>query len=263
MAQKVINVPDLSEGKKRIISKICKSCPEYLKEYLGVKELPSLDKVTRDVSHEFIRYKMNNESLDKFYTMCEDYLIQLVLYATNPGRIQSLCKRLRIFEYFGIKQIIDFGSGVGIDALVYSFFGIKSLNIEYPNTSRRFSEWLFKRQKKEEKAIFIPPDIFMSIVRSGTARFSAVQAIEIVAHLEDPYKTFERIMKKTGLFMWTNDIGLHREDVGNDPQHLPHNLNKVIESLNKHGEKVKIEGMAIPPRLWINRKEKRLWKKMV
>ena len=262
MIKKSIEVPDLLEVEKMAIPHVCKAYPTYLKEYLDVETLPSLEEVTREVSDEFNKIRHNKDSLEHFYTTCNNYLIQLVLYAANPGRIQSLCKRLRILKYFGIKEVVDFGSGAGIDGFVYSASGIKTLNVEYPNASRKFARWVFRKKNiNSDRAVFISPDIFMSIVETGVAKFRAVQAIEVAAHLKDPYTTFANIMKKSSLFMWTNDIGLHRDDVGRDPQHLDHSLPKVIKSLDEYGEKVKIKKMAIPPRLWINKKEKKLWKK--
>lgn len=248
--------PDLKEKEKNLVKEICKSCPEYLKEYWGINKLPDLKLVTKQVSKEFLKNKKNNYSLKRFYTKCDKYLPQLVLYAGNPGRIQSLSKRLRILKFYKVKEIVDIGSGISVDAFVYAHFGIKSVNVEYKNSSRRFAKWLFEKNDLKKYARFISPNKFINSLLSDDKTWRAIQAIEVVAHVEDPYLLFEKAMEKSKIFMWTNDINLHRDKLGGDPQHLPHNLNKVINSLNINGNKLKIEKMAIPPRVWINKKFK-------
>ena len=246
-----MKIPDLNEEEKKLVKQLCGMFPTYLKTYWGVDELPDFRELQVRTSREFLRFRKCGYTLDYFYRHCETFLPELVWYATNPGRIQSVCKRLRILKHFGVKRLVDFGSGVGTDCFVYAHFGIRTTQVEFKNRSRDFSRWLFKHVRMDKATRFADPARFVSKLASGRT-YDAIQAIEVVAHVESPYYLFSTFMKRAGLVMWTNDIGLHRGE-HKDPQHLPHSLKKVIDSLDKHGEKFKIDGMAIPPRVWVKK----------
>ena len=243
-----MKIPDLNEAEKALVKQLCGMFPTYLKTYWETDELPDFRALQVRTSREFLRFRKCGYSLDYFYRHCETFLPELVLYSTNPGRIQSVCKRLRILKHFGVKRLIDYGSGVGTDCFIYAHFGIKTIQVEYKNPSRKFSRWLFKYTRMDEHTRYVTPVRFSKLL--GRERFECIQAVEVVAHVQDPYTLFGNFIQRAGLVMWTNDIGLHRDGV-EDPQHLPHSLKKVIESLDKHGSKFKIDGMAIPPRVWV------------
>lgn len=247
-----MKIPDLSDEEKQLVKKLCGLFPTYLKRYWKVDELPDFRELQIRTSREFLRYRKCGHTLDYFYKHCDTFLPELVLYATNPGRIQSVCKRLRVLKHFGVKRLVDFGSGVGTDCFVYSHFGIRTIQVEFKNRSRDFSEWLFKYVRMEKATRFADPTRFVTRLANKPRAYDAIQAIEVVAHVESPYYLFSMFMKSAGIFMWTNDIGLHRDGI-EDPQHLPHSLKKVIDSLDKHGEKLKIDAMAIPPRVWVKK----------
>lgn len=247
-----MKIPDLTDEEKKLVKQLCGLFPTYLKTYWKTDELPSFKAIQERTARQFLRYKRCGYTLDQFYTKCETFLPELVLYASNPGRIQSVCKRLRILRHFGVKRMVDFGSGVGTDSFIYAHFGIKTTQVEYKNPSRAFARWLFKFVRMENHTKFVEPATFVSRLVNKNKEYDAIQAIEVVAHVESPYYLFSTFMRHAKVVMWTNDIGLHRDE-HKDPQHLPHSLKKVIGSLDKHGEKFKIEGMAIPPRVWVRR----------
>lgn len=247
-----MKIPDLTEEEKKLVKQLCGLFPVYLKTYWETDVLPDFEELQTRTAREYLRYKRCGYTLDQFYTMCETFLPELALYAANPGRIQSVCKRLRILKHFCSKRVVDFGSGIGVDCFVYAHFGIKSIQVEYKNPSRAFARWLFKHVGMEKHTRFVEPATFVSRLVSKKKSYDAIQAVEVVAHVPDPYFLFSTFMKYSKLMMWTNDIGLHRGE-HKDPQHLPHSLKMVLSSLDKYGEKLKIEGMAIPPRVWVRK----------
>jgi len=244
-------VEELEESEKLIIKKICQSYPEKLKEYLKVEHIADIKEIQKETSREFLRFKKTGHNVDDFYKQCKTYLPELVLYAANPGRIQSVCKRLRILKRLGINKLVDYGCGVGIDSVVYAKFGIKCICVEFENQSRKFAEYVVDNDEDAlDKVVFISPDSFLKFDDS----YQAIQAIEVVAHLENPYKVFENLMSRCKVFIWTNDIHVHRDDAENDPQHLEHSYSKVCKSLEEAGgHKVKFNHMAIPPLVYMRK----------
>ncbi len=247
-----MEVYPLTLNEKLQIKTICQDMPNILNDWGEVGKSIPLEEARLKTAKAFVRAQKAGKTLDEFYTENTEYVRELAAYTTNPGRIQSIIKRVQVLRALGARHIVDFGSGIGVDGICYAMMGIKVINVEFLNASSQFNEYLFDTFKsifpREDMMMWIPPDKFWEVDK----QWHAVQAIEVVAHLEDPYTAFANIMQCTDAFLWTNDIGTDHNE-SHDPQHLPHNLNKVIKSIETAGGvKTKIEGMAIPPRLYLS-----------
>jgi len=244
-------VSELKDKEKALVKEICHSFPDIVMGLFELDDLPSLEEARVNTSTSFLKYtQTQGRSLEQFYQENEEYPVELALYATNPGRIQSVQKRIRVFKALGIRVVVDFGSGIGVDGVCYAKCGFQVLNVEYFNPSCDVSREAASQWKVENKIKYITPNLFLDYLDRSGVIFPAIQAIEVVAHVPDPYELFAKLMKHTSALLWTNDIGTDHTDT-HDPQHLPHNLNKVIKAIESAGgRKEKIEGMAIPPRLY-------------
>ena len=183
-----MQVKDLTENQKQNIKEICKSVPTHLKSFLK-GNIPTLEDARKKTNSTFRKQAKKGVTMEEFYMGSKDYLIELAVYASNPGRIQSVCKRLRVLKKLRAKHVVDFGAGMGIDSICYASNGLRVINVEFDNPSTEFANYLIRKLGLESRIIHILPETFWNYTNSRKELWDAVQAIEVVAHVEDPHTT--------------------------------------------------------------------------
>lgn len=253
---KLVGLPQSLVSEVRSLSQ---SIAPTVQKILGLEKLPSIYDARVATSRAFLGWKNHAGSdfrsrVAEFYATNETYPIELAIYAGNPGRIQSVLKRIRVYKTLRITHVADFGAGLGIDGLCYSLAGLKTLNIEYStNLCSRVSADVYARLNVNR--VSLDAAAVTQRIVSGTPLvknppWNVIQVIEVVAPLDNAELTFRRLMESCETLVWTNDIGCKNAE--NDPQHLSHSLSRVLKAIESAGgRKQTLEGIAIPPRVYI------------
>lgn len=253
---KLVDLPSSLESDVRSLSR---AIAPTVQKILGLKDVPSIYDARVATSRAFLAWK-NQTGADfrsrvaEFYATNETYPIELAIYAGNPGRTQSVLKRIRVYRTLGVTHIADFGAGLGIDGLCYSLAGLKTLNIEYStNLCSKVSADVYAGLnviRTSLDATAVDQRIASGARLVKNPPWNAIQAIEVVAHLDNAELTFRRLMESCDVLIWTNDIGCKNAE--DDPQHLSHSLSRVLKAIEEAGgRKQTLEGIAIPPRVYI------------
>jgi len=129
-------------------------------------------------------YLKNYNDLGKFIKNRENLLLKLKL----PKKV------------FLNSNLIDFGSGMGLNTITYSVLGAKCRLIEYDKRSVKFSKELFKKFAKNKYKI-INKDIFKA---KETKKFDFVVSNGVAHHTKDPFLNLKiciKCLKKGGFFI--------------------------------------------------------------
>jgi len=129
-------------------------------------------------------YLKNFKNLKTFIKNRENLLLDLKL----PKRV------------FLNANLIDYGSGMGLNTIVYSSLGSKCTLIEYDKKSVLFSKNLFKKHSKNKYKI-INEDIFKFKTKK---KYDIVVSNGVVHHTKDPTKNLKlcvKSLKKGGFFI--------------------------------------------------------------
>ena len=148
-----------------------------------------METVTKKVNRIYSKenpstYLKNLNQLDKFINNRVNLLLDLKL----PKKI------------FKNSSLIDFGSGAGLNTIVYSFLGAKCTLVEYDKKSIEYSKKLFKKFSKNKFKI-INKDIFGLKINK---KYDFVISNGVAHHTKNPLlnlKICVKALKKNGFFI--------------------------------------------------------------
>jgi 2-polyprenyl-3-methyl-5-hydroxy-6-metoxy-1,4-benzoquinol methylase len=112
-----------------------------------------------------------------------------------------------------IRDCLDFGSGVGSGAVLFSRAGVRMTLADISTTLLDFCRWRFAQRG-------LSADFLNLLVDSlPAARFDMILAMDVFEHLVDPVEAIERLwraLRPGGLFFARIQV----EDAGTHPQHI-------------------------------------------
>lgn len=148
--------------------------------------MPSVTKKVNDI------YKRDNPSLYlKNFKLINKFVhnrINLLMSLKLPQKI------------FNNTTLIDYGSGTGLNTLVYSYLGANCTLVEYDKKSFEFSNKLFKKFSKNKYEIF-QNDLFNFKTKK---KFDFVVSNGVAHHTKNPYLNLKiciKSLKKKGFFI--------------------------------------------------------------
>lgn len=120
---------------------------------------------------------------------------------------------LEVARAHGVRLCLDFGSGVGSGALLFTQAGVQMSLADISTTLLDFCRWRFARRQ-------LSANFFnLNIDTLPVARFDMIMAMDVFEHLVDPVATIEqlwRALRPGGLFFGRIQV----EDAGTHPQHI-------------------------------------------
>ncbi|MBI3801987.1 MAG: class I SAM-dependent methyltransferase [Deltaproteobacteria bacterium] len=127
-----------------------------------------------------------------------------------------------------VRTCLDFGSGVGSGALLFTQAGIKMTLADISTTLLKFAHWRFARRNL--------PAHFLDLSQSALPRdnFDLILAMDVFEHLADPVDVAERLwqaLRPGGLLF----ARIHVEDAGAHPQHIVRDFSPTFARLRELG----------------------------
>lgn len=127
-----------------------------------------------------------------------------------------------------VRTCLDFGSGVGSGAILFTRAGVQMTLADISTTLLDFARWRFAR-----RGLFAT---FLNLNRQSfpAASFDMILAMDVFEHLTDPVGTVERVwqaLRPGGLFF----ARIHVEDAGEHPQHIVRDFRPTFARLKELG----------------------------
>lgn len=127
-----------------------------------------------------------------------------------------------------VRTCLDFGSGVGSGALLFSSAGIEMTLADISTTLLEFCRWRFGQRGR--KATFLN----LKEARLPEARFDMILAMDVFEHLADPVEAAEHLwaaLKPGGLLF----ARIHGEEDPDRPQHIVCDFEPTLEQMRRLG----------------------------
>lgn len=133
---------------------------------------------------------------------------------------------LEIARKHHIRQCLDFGSGVGSGALLFTRDGITMTLADISTTLLDFARWRFTQRGLSAT--------FVNLQQKAlpTAGFDMILAMDVFEHLTDPVETIEhlwRALRPGGLLFARIQV----EDAGTHPQHIVRDFAPTFARMRK------------------------------
>lgn len=177
---------------------------------------------------EAARRETREEIVD-FYRRTRSYLFEHIWWhATDAATNAANVALMRYALARGARDYLDFGSGVGANAILYARHGFRVTLADVSETMLDFARWRLRRGGIE--ADFL--DLNRQELPAG--RFDFVSAVDVCEHLADPGAEFRRIseaMRPGGTFAFNYRAGKDDER----PMHILPTAAAVLRSIRRSG----------------------------
>ncbi len=164
-----------------------------------------------------------------FYDRTRSYLFEHVWWHATD--LDSNASNVEIIDYAGqqgAREYLDFGSGVGSNAILAARCGLKVTLADVSATMLDFARW--RMERRELKADYI----YLREARLPPDRFDFVTAMDVMEHLPQPSAEIKKIsaaMKAGGLLVFNARPGFDTER----PMHLLPTMYPVYRGLRGSG----------------------------
>lgn len=171
---------------------LIESSVRELTEYFGISRVDALEACVTALGESKREWEAEPREtphdIEAFYRTTRSYLFEhLWWHATDPGECAANVALLDYARSIGAYEYLDFGSGVGSNAILFARHGLKVTLADISPTLLAFARWRLQRRGLHAEFIdlnhqLLPPN-----------RFAYVTAVDVLEHLCDPAAELEKI----------------------------------------------------------------------
>lgn len=164
-----------------------------------------------------------------FYRTTRSYVFEHVYWhatdaSVNAGNVAILDHALAR----GVRRYLDFGGGVGANAILFARHGIAVTIADVSPSMLAFARWRLERRGLHADVVDLTAQALPD------AGFDLATAIDVLEHLADPGRELARIaraLRPGGLLVYNDCTGLDPER----PMHIVPSLYPILRSLRRSG----------------------------
>jgi 2-polyprenyl-3-methyl-5-hydroxy-6-metoxy-1,4-benzoquinol methylase len=177
----------------------------------------------------------------------ESYIDELADWHSRGTKIASVHKVVKVLLGSGARKVLDYGGGIGSDALTYNSLGLEVDYFDVNKQSIAFARWRFDKYGAK---------INVLSTQAEMGFYDVIVFTDVIGHVHDPFVFLKELSSHTNALLFTIDLGVHDDEHGGQPQHTDFSREDVFAYLRSLGfEKVKLP-MAIPPQFWVRKGSK-------
>ena len=136
-----------------------------------------------------VKNPLDEREIVRFYNESESELFELVgWHATDPIHFRTLMC-LDVVQRHRVRTVLDFGSGIGSDAIVFADAGYPVTLADVSDPLRSFAQWRCARRG------FTVESIDLKTETLPAAAFDAVICFDVLEHIPRPMRTLETISR--------------------------------------------------------------------
>lgn len=176
-----------------------------------------------------------------FYRRTRSYLFEHVWW--HAAQVETNAANVELMNYAlqrGARNYLDFGSGVGSNAILFAKRGFNVTLADVSETMLDFARWRLERRGLRANFINLNRE------RLPRERFDFVTAVDVCEHLSEPEAVINRIaqsLKMGGAFVFNHRVGEDEER----PMHILMSAAPLFRSLRLNGLR-EVEADAAPLR---------------
>jgi len=192
-----VRLPEVSDPRE--------SCLVELSEYTGESRDVIEQRCKRAVDEQrelwYQRDRSDESSLTDFYNECDAYLYELLWWhALQQGAAPAWNARLLdIAENFGCRDYLDFGGGIGTNAILLGRAGLNVTVADVSDILQSCAKW--RLQKRGIDATLID----LKAEQPQPESYDLISAIDVLEHVADPLATLtqlQRSLKPGGILVF-------------------------------------------------------------
>ena len=149
------------------------------------------------------------EQVIDFYDRTRSYIFEHVWWhVVSAEQNAANVEILDCAQRCGAREYLDFGSGVGANAILFARSGLKVTLADVSQTMLDFARWRIERRGLRAEYIYLRQ------AKLPRRRFDFVTAVDVFEHLVDPGKELWRIgaaLKPGGMIIFNDCTGQDRE----------------------------------------------------
>jgi len=214
-------------------SDLVESGVRELAEYFGLSREEAM-RACRDALSDSKREwesapRRTPDQIIDFYRRTRSYLFEHIWWhATDLEENSANVEILNYAVRRGARAYLDFGSGVGSNAILFAQHGFEVALADVSETMLDFARWRLERRG-------LPVEfINLNLRPLPRDRFDLATAVDVCEHLTDPQVEFGRIaesLKIGGAFVFNQRVG---EDVER-PMHILTTAAPILRSIRRNG----------------------------
>jgi ubiquinone/menaquinone biosynthesis C-methylase UbiE len=204
-----------------------------LSEYLGVSREEArraCESAVGDSKREWESSpRRTSDQVVEFYRRTRSYLFEHVWWHATDVEPNAVNAELMVYAARrGAEDCLDFGSGVGSNAILFARRGFKVTLADVSETMLEFARWRLARRGLRAEFVDLnreelPPD-----------KFDFVTAVDVCEHLSDPAAEFRRIarsLKIGGAFAFNHPVGFDEDR----PMHIQMTTGPMFRAIRRNG----------------------------
>jgi mycofactocin glycosyltransferase len=172
----------------------------------------------------------SRESVERYYDQSANYIYDLMWWHTLHDDLSPLgyVTALDFAARHGCHSYLDFGSGVGVGAILFARRGFDIVLADISSTLLGFSRWRLELRGLPAQLIDLKSD------KLPEAAFDIITAMDVFEHLIDPIETIDELHRaiKPGGFLFGR---FHAEIDESHPQHIVLDFTPMFARLGELG----------------------------
>jgi 2-polyprenyl-3-methyl-5-hydroxy-6-metoxy-1,4-benzoquinol methylase len=172
----------------------------------------------------------SRESVERYYDQSASYIYDLMWWHALHDDLSPLgyVTALDFAARHGCRSYLDFGSGVGVGAILFARRGFDIALADISSTLLGFSRWRLELRGLPAQLIDLKSD------KLPEATFDIITAMDVFEHLIDPVETIDDLHRaiKPGGFLFGR---FHAEIDETHPQHIVFDFTPVFARLGELG----------------------------
>ncbi len=163
-----------------------------------VREWSNLGSSVRAAWHK--TQPKTEKQIKDFYRDTSSYIYDLIVIHKTWARTIWRKTAIELFHKCGVKTVLDFGGGIGEDAIEFLRFGFQPTIYETESLTAKFAQWRFSKHNFKIEVITNRRDL---------RQYDTIYCTEVLEHLTDPVKTinlFPHLLIENGILLVTHSF---------------------------------------------------------
>ncbi|MBW2107279.1 MAG: methyltransferase domain-containing protein [Deltaproteobacteria bacterium] len=172
----------------------------------NIFEVMGLMKVEVPVQKEWEEFKPDpnqHESLCGFYEKTDAFIYDGMANHALPTTMATLGEVLRVCLHFGLKEVLDWGAGIGTLNILMNSYGIKGTHVDLPGKTLEYARWRYRLRGMDVEVVSLPHSF-------ETESVDGIVCLEVVEHVKDPLNMLSdlyRIIRPGGILICSESFG--------------------------------------------------------
>jgi hypothetical protein len=172
-------------------------------------------------------------AVEHFYRTTPWYVYNLVLWKASGQRPNYSARAKGLIQQHRITSVLDFGAGVGTDALQFAAGGLRTAVVELNELAAAFLMWRAQRRGIALRRLPIGGDKPREV-------FELLWAVDVIEHLWNPLDTLQPYLSASRLLIYDSE---HKgQSSGRQPFHFNHDEDALDRAWMELGLEVDLAG---------------------